>query len=71
MIYVGLTAQVPTALPPGHAARALSWQITPPEQTRKLLIDVHALSEWATKVGSILIAIRCVDADEYAQLRAG
>ncbi len=71
MIYVGLTAQVPTALPPGHAARALSWQITPPEQTRKLLIDVHALSEWATKVGSILIAIRCVDADKYAQLRAG
>ncbi|WP_428341833.1 hypothetical protein [Mycobacterium sp.] len=71
MIFVGLTAEVPTAVPPGPVTRALSWQVTPPEQTRKLLIDVHAVGERASKVGSILIAIRCVDADEYAQLRAG
>jgi hypothetical protein len=71
MIFVGLTAEVPIAVPPGHVARALSWQVTPPEQTRKLLIDVHAVGEQAGKVGSILLAIRCVDADEYAQLRAG
>jgi hypothetical protein len=70
MIFVGLTAEVPTAAPPGHVARALSWQVTAPEQTRKLLIDVHAVGKRASKVGSILLVIRCVDADEYAQLRA-
>lgn len=71
MIFVGLTAEVPTAVPPGHIARALSWQVTPPEQTRKLLIDVHAVGARASKVGSILLATRCVDSDEYAHLRAG
>jgi hypothetical protein len=71
MIYVGLTAEVPTAVPLGQVARALSWQVTPPEQTRKLLIDVHAVGDRACKVGSILIVIRCVDGVEYAQLRAG
>jgi hypothetical protein len=71
MIFAGLTAEVATAVPLSHVARALSWQVTPPEQTRKLLIDVHAVGDRASKVGSILIAIRCVDADEYAQLRAG
>ena len=71
MIFVGLTAEVPTAVPVGHVARALSWQITPPEQTSKLPIDVHAVGDRASKVGSILIAGRCVDGDEYAQLRAG
>jgi hypothetical protein len=70
MIFVGFTADVPTAVPLGQVVRALSWQVTPPEQTRKLLIDVHAAGERASKVGSILLAIRCVDADEYAQLRA-
>ena len=71
MIFAGLTAEVPTAVPLGHVARALSWQVTPPEQTRKLLIDVHAVGDRASKVGSILIANRCVDAAEYARLRAG
>ena len=51
--------------------RALSWQPTPPEQTRKLYIDVHAVGDRAIKVGSIVIASRCVDEVEYAQLRAG
>ena len=69
MIFVGLTAEVPTAAPPGHMVRALSWQVTPPEQTRKLCIDVHAVGDQAREVGSILIASRCVDGDEYAQLR--
>jgi hypothetical protein len=50
---------------------ALSWQPTPPEQTRKLHIDVHAVGGRAIKVGSIVIASRCVDEVEYAQLRAG
>jgi hypothetical protein len=49
----------------------LSWQPTPPEQTRKLHIDVHAVGDRAIKVGSIVIASRCVDEVEYAQLRAG
>src|SRR5262249_41223500 len=71
MIFVGLTAKVPTAVPLGHAVRVLSWQVTPPEQTRKLRIDVHEVGNQATKVGSIVIASRCVDGDEYAQLRAG
>jgi hypothetical protein len=71
MIFVGLTAEVPTAVPLGHAARALSWRVTPPEQTRKLSIDVHEVGDRASKVGSILMASRCVDGDEYAQLRAG
>jgi len=70
MILVGLTAEVPTAALAAHVARALSWQVTPPEQTRKLLIGVHAVGGRATKVGSILIVIKCVDAEEYAQLRA-
>jgi 2-oxo-3-(phosphooxy)propyl 3-oxoalkanoate synthase len=70
MIFVGLTAEVPTAVPLGHEVRALSWQVAPPEQTRKLRIDVHAVGDQARKVGSILIASRCVDGDEYAQLRA-
>ena len=69
MIFVGLTAEVPTAVRLGQV-RALSWQVTPPEQTRKLRIDVHAVGAQARKVGSILIATRCVDGDEYAQLRA-
>ena len=71
MIFVGLTVEVPTAVPLGHMVRALSWQITPPDQTRKLHIDVHAVGDRASKVGSILIASRCVDGVEYAQLRAG
>ncbi len=71
MIFVGLTADVPTAVPQGHMTRALSWQPTPPEQTRKLHIDVHAVGDRAIKVGSIVIASRCVDEVEYAQLRAG
>jgi hypothetical protein len=71
MIFVGLTADVPTAVPQRHMTRALSWQPTPPEQTRKLHIDVHAVGDRAIKVGSIVIASRCVDEVEYAQLRAG
>ena len=71
MIFVGLTAEVPTAVPLGHVTRALSWQATPAEQTRKLRIDVHAVGDRATKVGSIVVASRCVDEDEYAHLRAG
>lgn len=71
MILVGLTAEVPTALPSGSVARALCWRVTPPGQTRKLLIDVHAGGGRASKVGSILIVIKCVDAEEYARLRAG
>ena len=71
MIFVGLTAEVSTAEPLGHVTRALSWQATPAEQTRKLRIDVHAVGDRATKVGSIVVASRCVDEDEYAQLRAG
>jgi hypothetical protein len=71
MIFVGLTADVPTAVRQGHMTRALSWQPTPPEQTRKLHIDVHAVGDRAIKVGSIVIASRCVDEVEYAQLRAG
>jgi hypothetical protein len=71
MIFVGLTAEVPTAVPLGHVARALSWQVTPPEQTSKLRFGVHVVGDRASKVGSILIASRCVDEDVYAQLRAG
>jgi hypothetical protein len=70
MIFVGLTADIPTAMPMDHVARVLSWQVTSSEQTRKLLIDVHTAGDQARKVGSILVAVRCVDADEYAQLRA-
>lgn len=69
MIFVGFTAELPTAA--AAEARALSWQITSPEQTRKLHIHVHATGGLAHKVGSILIASRCVDGEEYAQLRAG
>jgi 2-oxo-3-(phosphooxy)propyl 3-oxoalkanoate synthase len=71
MTFVGLTAEVPTAVPTGRLLRALSWQITPPEQTSTLCIDVYAVGDQARKVGSILMASRCVDGDEYAQLRAG
>jgi hypothetical protein len=71
MIFVGLTADVPTAVPKGHTTRALSWQPTPAEQTRKLHIDVHAVSDRAIKVGSIVVASRCADGVGYAQLRAG
>jgi hypothetical protein len=72
MIFVGFTAEVPTAVPLGRVVRALSWQVAPPEQTRKLRIDVHTVGgNRASNVGSILIAIRCVDGVEYAQLRAG
>lgn len=71
MIFVGITADVPTAVPSGHATRALSWQVTTAEQTRKLHIDVHTLGDRASKVGSIVIASKCVDEVEYAQLRAG
>ncbi|MBP1819296.1 hypothetical protein [Mycobacterium sp. OAE908] len=71
MIFVGLTADVPTAMPHSHMTLALSWQPTPPEQTRKVHIDVHAIGDRAIKVGSIVIATRCVDEVEYAQLRAG
>ena len=53
VIFVGLTAEMPTAVPVGHMARALSWQITPPEQTSKLTIDVYAVGDRASKVGSI------------------
>lgn len=70
MIFVGLTAEVPTAVPLRQVSRALSWQVTPPEQTGKLHINVHAVGDRVSKVGSILIASRCVDGDEYAQLRA-
>ena len=70
MIFVGLTAEVPTAAPPGHTERALSWHVTPPEQTNKLRIDLHAVGDQASKLGSIVIAARCVNEDEYAQLRA-
>ena len=71
LIFVGLTAEVPTAVPVGRMARTVSWQITPPEQTSRLCIDVYAVGDQASKVGSILMAGRCVDGDEYAQLRAG
>ncbi len=71
MIFVGLTAEVPTAVPAGHAAQALSWQVTAPEQTNKIRMDVHTLGDQASTVGSILIAARCVNEDEYARLRAG
>lgn len=71
MIFVGLSADVPTAVPQGHLTRALSWQPTPPEETRKIRIDVHAIGDRAIKVGSIVIASRCVDDVEYARLRAG
>ncbi|MDO3635217.1 hotdog family protein [Mycolicibacterium arseniciresistens] len=70
MIFVGLTADVPTAAPQGHTTRALSWQPTPPEQTNKLHINVHAVGDRAIKVGWIVIASRCVDEAEYARLRA-
>jgi len=70
MIFVGLTAEVPTASPTGHVLQALSWRITPREQTDKLRIDVYAVGDQASKVGSILLASRCVDGDEYAKLRA-
>lgn len=71
MIFVGLTADVPSAVPQGCMTRALSWQPTRPDQMRKLHIDVHAVGDRAVKVGSIVIATRCVDDVEYAQLRAG
>ena len=71
MIFVGLTADVPTGVPQSHMKRALSWRPTPPEQTRKLNIDVHAVGDRAIKVGSIVIATRCVDEVEYARLRSG
>lgn len=71
MIWVGLTADVPTEVPQGHMSLALSWQPTPPEQTCKLHIDVHAVGDRAIKIGSIVIATRCADEVEYAQLRAG
>jgi hypothetical protein len=70
MIFVGLTAEVPTAVPPGHAGQALSWHVTPPEQTNKLRIDLHTVGDRPSNLGSILIAARCVNEDEYAQLRA-
>jgi hypothetical protein len=70
MIFVGLTAKVPTVLPPGHVGLALSWQVTSPEQTRKLRIDVHTVGVRPRNIGSILLASRCVDGDEYAQLRS-
>lgn len=71
MIFVGLTADVPTPVPLADVRRALSWHVTPAEQTGKLRIDVHAVGDRATKVGSVVIATRCVDEDEYAQLRVG
>lgn len=71
MIFVGLTADVPTAVPPDQMTRALSWHPTAPEQTGKLHIDVHAIGDRAIKVGSIVIASRCVDDVEYARLRTG
>jgi hypothetical protein len=70
MIFVGLTADVPTVLPPGRVGLALSWRVTSPEQTRKLRIDVHTVGVRPRNVGSILLASRCLDGDEYAQLRA-
>jgi 2-oxo-3-(phosphooxy)propyl 3-oxoalkanoate synthase len=70
MIFVGLTAEVPTTVPPGHAGQALSWHVTPPERTNKLRIDLHTVGDRASNLGSILIAARCVNEDEYAQLRA-
>jgi hypothetical protein len=70
MIFVGLTAEVPTAVPSGQVTLALSWQPTAAEQTHKLRVDVHAVGDRATKVGSIVVASRCVDEDEYARLRA-
>lgn len=69
MVFVGLTADLPTAVPQGHVTWGLSWQTTPPEQTRKLHIDVHAVGDRAIKVGSIVIATRCVDEVAYARLR--
>lgn len=69
VIFVGLTAEVPTTVSVGQTARALSWHITPPEQSSKPRIDVYTIGDRATKVGSILMAGRCVDGDEYAQLR--
>jgi hypothetical protein len=71
MIFVGITADVPTAVPLSRMARALSWQVTSAQQTRKLDIAVYALGDRATKVGTIVIASRCVGEVEYAQLRAG
>lgn len=71
MIFVGFTAEVPTAVPRSGEAQAVSWQSTPPEQTCKLRIGVHSVGDHAMEVGSILIATRCVDGDEYARLRAG
>lgn len=70
IIFVGLTADVPTAAPQGDMTPALSWQPTAPDQTRKLHIDVHAVGDRAITIGSIVIATRCADAVEYAQLRA-
>jgi hypothetical protein len=70
MIFVGLTADVPTSAPVEGTMRAVSWQITPPDQTRKLRIDVYSVNDRAVKVGSVLIVARCVDGDEYARLRA-
>ena len=52
----------------GRMVRALSWRITPPEQSSKPCIDVYTVGDRASKVGSILMAGRCVDGDEYAQL---
>lgn len=71
IIFVGLTADVPTAPQRAHTTRALSWQPTPPDQTRKLHIDVHTIGDRAIKVGSVIIATRCVDEVEYARLRTG
>ncbi len=71
MIFVGLTADVPTSVPLGHATRALSWHITPAEETRKLRIDLHALGKRASRLGQIVIASRCADEVEYARLRVG
>lgn len=71
MIFVGLTADVPTAMPHGYMTRALSWRPTAPERTGKLHIDVHAVGDRAITVGSIVIATRCVDEVGYARLRAG
>jgi len=68
IIFVGLTADLPTA-PPRHMAQALSWRPTAPEETRKIHIDMHAIGDRAIKVGSIVIATRCVDDDEYVKLR--
>jgi hypothetical protein len=70
MIFVGLTAEVPTATPPADVEQALSWHVTPPEQMGKLRIDLYTVGDRASELGSILIAARCVNEDEYAQLRA-